>query len=227
MKKSKRINLAITIFFIIAALDISGIIFDEKIMRVIFKPLISPMLMLVYLVSVTKINKLYVVALVFSFLADTLLLNSSNEFYMPALGFFLLMNLTYIVIVTNDMYTYKMKKLSLASVPYLIVLVFVVIFVFNSSREFLFPIIIYGIVVCIFCALSFYNYLEKKSDASLLMFLGSFFLITSNTMSGIEKFRLQNSDLAAEVMLTYVIAQFLIYRNMVKKSKEDNVSKIR
>ena len=219
MKKSTQTKLGVVLFFLITLLDSIGIIFEDMTLRYIFKPLITPALLALYLISTAKVNRLYVVALCFAIIADALLLNSSNEFFVLAVGFFLLMHLTYITIITNSIHRYKTKSLVLAAIPFFAVFVLVIFFVSTNIKHFLWPIVIYGIVLCIFSALTFYYYLERKTDASLILLLGSFFFIISNSMSAIEKFRLENKDLSVPIMLTYALAQFLIYRYMVKKAE--------
>lgn len=219
MKKSTYINLGIALFFLVVALDSLGIILDEETLRYIFKPLIFPVLAMVYIISVSKIKKLYLAALFFSFLGDIFLLNHSNLFFMFGLTSFLVMQLIYILIVNQDISSYKIRNLIVASIPFIIVLVFTIFFVYKNLSEFFIPIIIYGAIISILGTLSFYNYLEKRSDTASILLLGIFIFIISNAMSAIEKFHLQNRELAIGIMLTYTIAQFLIYKYMVKRNK--------
>lgn len=221
MKKSTPTAIGVALFICIVLLDSYGIIREEMTFRYIFKPLITPSLIAIYFITTSKVNKLYVGALFFAWIADVLLLNSSNEFFMMALGFFLLMQLTYIMIVTNAIPRYNTKNLLLAGIPFFAVLVFVITFVSNNIKDFLWPVMVYGIVVCIFSALTFYNYLERRTEASLWLLLGSFFFIISNSMSAVEKFRLENRDLAVAIMLTYALGQFFIYRYMIKVSRTE------
>ena len=225
MKKSTQIKLGGVVFFLIVTLDSLAIIFNEMTLRYIFKPLIIPTLLVIYLVTTPKINKLYVGALCFALMADVVILNSTSGAYVLGLGFFLLMHLTYIMIITNPMHHYNTKKLLLAGVPFLTVIVFVLFFVSDKINDYLWPILIYGIVVCLFSALTFYCYLEHKTRASIILLLGAFFFIISNSMSAIEKFRLQNRDLSVGIMFTYAIAQFLIYQYMVRKAEDTHVYK--
>jgi len=224
MKRPIWTKAIVVLFLLIVTMDSVGIIFEDMTWRYIFKPLITPTLLALYFVKTSKVNKFYVVALCFAIIADALLLNSSNEFFVLAVGFFLLMHLTYIVIVTNDIRHYRMKSLSLAAIPFFGVFVTVIFLVFHNMNLFLWPIVIYGIVVCAFSALTFYNYLEKKTDTSLVLLFGSFFFIISNSMSAIEKFLLEKNDLAVAIMFTYSLAQFLICVHMIRKSKDAYIS---
>ena len=159
------------------------------------------------------------VALLFSFVGDILLLDHSRLFFMLGLTSFLIMHLIYIYIVNQDIEVYKAKNLIVSSIPFIVVLVFTIFFVFRNLSELFVPILFYGIVVSTLGTLSFYHYLEKRSDNASILLLGIFFFITSNAMSALEKFHLQNRELAIGIMLTYAIAQFLIYKYIVEQSR--------
>tara|TARA_R110002073_G_scaffold40547_5_gene115059 strand:- start:169854 stop:170519 length:666 start_codon:yes stop_codon:yes gene_type:complete len=219
MRKSKYIPLATVLFFLVAVLDILGVVLDEKILRYVFKPLTIPVLVLVYVLSVKERNKTYLLALLFSLIADVLILNDSDGYFILTIGFFLIMHLTYLIVLTNTIYDYNKKSLVLAVIPYSLVLISVLFFVYKNLSNFLFPILIYGFVVCSFGALSFYNYLEKRSTTALLLVFGSFFFIISNSMSAFGKFHLKNDELEIGIMLTYVVAQFLICQYVIKTSE--------
>jgi len=219
MKKKGYFRLSILLLIIVVALDSYGIVTGDIIFRKIFKPLITPILLLSYLVSAIKINKLYIIALLFAFLADILLLNPSDFYFMLAIIAFFIVHLLFIIIVTEDIKSYKRKDIYLAPIPFLIVYISVVLLVYTNLREFLVPILFYGIAVCTLGSLTFYNFLGKRCTSSLILFLGTFFFIVSNAMSAIEKFVLENRDLGVGIMITYVGAQFLISRYMAERPK--------
>ena len=67
MKKSLVIKLSAALFFLAAALDILGIFLDENILRYVFKPLIIPILAVLYITQTSKINYWYLFGLFFLF----------------------------------------------------------------------------------------------------------------------------------------------------------------
>jgi len=219
MNKLGFFKLSIALLILVVALDSYGIVSGELKFRYIFKPLITPILLASYLISTIKINKLYIAALIFAFIADVLLLNKPDFFFMLAIISFFIVHLFYIIIVTEDIKSYKRKDIYLAPIPFLIVYISVVLLVYQNLREFLVPILFYGIAVSTLGTLTFYNFLGKRCRSSLILFLGTFFFIVSNAMSAIEKFVLENRDLGVGIMLTYVGAQVLISRYMVARSQ--------
>ena len=216
---SKFKKLYIVLFFLIATLDVLGIIIDEKMLRLIFKPLIIPALALVYIVYTTGVKRLYLAALFFSFLGDVVLLKSGTNYFMLGLGSFLLAQMIFVVIVKGQINSYQGKDVLLAGVPFTLIFVVIILLIYKSLGDLLLPVLIYGITLCTFGILSFYNYLEKRTNTAVLILLGDFFFIISDGMLAIEKFQLQNRELAIGVMLTYIVAQYLICRHMIKRSE--------
>ena len=219
MKKRSYYIACIILLLVVFALDSYGIVSGDKTYRYIFKPMITPLLLASYLVSAKRVNRIYVLALLIAFLGDIILLNSENIYFLLAVLSFFIIQLLYIIILTEDIKSYKRRDIYLAPLPFIIVLLSVIVLIYKNLGEFLVPILFYGIIISIFGTLSFYNYLRKRSLASLLLFLGAFFFIVSNAMSVIERFFLFNRDLAVIIMITYVGAQFLISRYMVIKSR--------
>jgi len=82
------------------------------------------------------------------------------------------------------------------------------------------PVIIYGIIITSFGALSLSYYLQNKSKSALLLLIGALVFISSDSMLSLNKFYVPNEILNLLVMLTYIIAQYLIFRALVFKERD-------
>lgn len=89
----------------------------------------------------------------------------------------------------------------------------------NHLGELLIPVIIYGIVISVFGIVATLNYITNKSKANLWLFFGALFFIASDSMLAINKFYQPKEIYAVLIMLTYIIAQFLICKAMIGKSE--------
>ncbi len=221
MNKSNLVKIVTVLFFLVGILDMVGLILDDAGIRSVFKPLIIPTLALVYVFSVKKINWIYILALVFSFLGDVFLLNKSGNFFLYGLCAFLITHVAYIFILGKNINKYKLKTLLIASIPYLLTVGFILLIIKNNLGELLVPVTIYGIVVATFGALAFYNYLEKRNGIALLLFLGAFLFVVSDGVIAVERFLAEHKELelGLSVMGTYIVAQYLICLYMIKKQE--------
>jgi len=215
MINSKISKTLILLYFLVSIVEIIGIVLEQRILLLIFKPLIIPILGLTYINSVDKINKWYLLVLVLSFLGDVFLLFSGSNYFILGLGSFLLAHIVYIKIVKKDLKLFTLKKIIVAAFPFVLIFIFLISILYQNLGGMLAPVIIYGLTISVFGAISFYNYLEKKSNVSLLLALGAVIFIASDAMIALQKFHEPKSLYPVAIMITYVLAQYLIFKYMI------------
>lgn len=219
----KQTKLAFALFLMVSIIDIIAIIGNQLTARNFSKPLILLSLILLYVVSVKKVNKWYIVGALFSFLGDVFLLNSGKIYFMLGLVSFLLAHIIYIKITTSFIKTKSISKITIAVLPFLVFVIVLLSVLKSHLDEMLIPVIVYGIVISVFGIVATLNYITNKSKANLWLFFGALFFIASDSMLAINKFYQPKEIYAVLIMLTYIIAQFLICKAMIGKS-EMNVS---
>lgn len=212
-------KIAFVFFLLITIIDIFAILNNETQIRYFSKPLLMLSLMLLYCVSVNKVNKLYLAGLFFSFLGDVFLLSDGKNYFMFGLVSFLIAHLMYIKMTINFIKTKSTTKTLLSITPFLIYVLGLLFLLKNHLGGMLIPVIIYGIVIATFGVTATLNYYSKKNTSNFWLFLGALFFISSDSILAINKFY-QTKDLyPILIMLTYIVAQFLICKAMIGKSK--------
>jgi len=219
MLTSKNLKVATALFITVSLLDILGIILDKYYLRLFFKPLILPSILLMYALMVSLKNKWYVAALIFSFLGDVFLLFSGKLYFMLGLSSFLLAHLCFIKVVLQKIGKADLNK-TLLSFIILFAFLFGLLFVLKGHLGALqIPVIIYGTIITSFGALSLSYYLQIKSKSALLLLIGALVFISSDSMLSLNKFYAPNEILNLMVMLTYIGAQYLILKAIVLEEK--------
>ncbi|MBI9042050.1 lysoplasmalogenase [Lutibacter sp.] len=216
MNKTK---IAFLFFVFVSLLDIVGIIFKIPILVYVFKPLIIFSLIFLYVFSLPKRLKWYVIALELSFFGDVLLLFEGELFFIFGLISFLFAHLLFIKIVIDRIKKITLKSVLVPSIPFLVVFGLLIFTLKDSLNELLIPVIIYGLVISIFGTVSFLDFLKTKSKLSLLMLIGAVIFIISDATLAINKFYSPSHFFEILVMATYVLAQYFIFRSMVLVKK--------
>ncbi|MFK5958565.1 MAG: lysoplasmalogenase [Lutibacter sp.] len=206
------------VFVLASILDIIGIIFSMPILIYIFKPLIIFSLLFLYVFSLPKRLKWYVMALELSFFGDILLLFSGKLFFIAGLVSFLLAHILFIKIVISRIKEFNFLKLTISIIPFLVVFILLIFTLKNSLHEMLLPVIIYGVIISTFGTVSLIDFLNKKSKKAMLMLFGAIFFMISDSLLAINKFYNPAHILEVIVMATYVIAQYLIFKSMIQKN---------
>ncbi|MDG2194204.1 MAG: lysoplasmalogenase [Polaribacter sp.] len=218
MTKPTKITLATLLFLAVSTADIWAIITGNDILRSFAKPLILTFLAVVYLASVKKANSWFVLGLFFSFLGDVFLLSSEANFFMYGLGSFLLAHIMYIKITAGFLKTTSKSSMLFVSFPFVIFLAGLLLLIKDNLGDMLFPVIVYGITISTFGAVALLNYIGEKSTENLWLFLGAIIFIASDSMIAINRFYESNELYGLLIMLTYIIAQYLICKAMVAKN---------
>ncbi|MCL7763124.1 lysoplasmalogenase [Polaribacter sp. Z014] len=216
MKNHNKTLSASAFFLIVVVLHLSGLLFNDT-LAFITKPFIAISLVMVYLTSVNKANYWYVAALFFSLWGDLFLLLKA-EFFMFGLVAFLMAHILYIKIAAGYVKKINFIKIITASIPFIIVFGAVVFLISEHLGAMLFPVIVYGIVICSFGTLTLLNYLQEKSTENLWFFLGAVFFILSDSLLAINKFYEAREVYGISIMITYIVAQYLICKTMIGKS---------
>lgn len=205
--------------------------------RYIIKPLLT-IILLLYIHNNTSpsLNRnLITSALSFSFIGDVLLLTPDNpNYFILGLIAFLLAHISYIItFITN----FKPKETYLSNKTILVLMIIVIVsagllysFLFQYLGEMLIPVTIYMIIIItmVLTAILRSNEVGKKSFFRVL--IGSFFFLISDSILAIDKFAVKISLSGFWIMLTYMLAQYLIIDGMRKyliKRANDNKKTLR
>jgi uncharacterized membrane protein YhhN len=216
MNKQTKKTAASILFLAVVFLHIYGIPFSDK-LAFISKPFLITTLVIVYLVSVKKPNFWFVSALFFSFWGDVLLL-FKEQFFVFGLASFLLAHILYIKITVSFIKKLSFQKIALVSLPFVIFLFSFLYLLKDNLGEMLLPVIVYGIVISTFGTIAFLNYLQEKSTANLWLFLGAIIFMTSDGLIAINRFYEPKEYYQICIMLTYIIAQYLICKAVIAKT---------
>lgn len=217
MKSTKTI-LASTFFLLVSAADIYAIIVHNKEVEMIAKPLIATSLVILYLVSVKKPNFWYVSALFFAFWGDVLLL-FQEQFFIYGLASFLLAHILLITVSSRFLKHISVTRIFMHSLPFIALLIGLIYMIYSGLGEMLIPVIVYGVVISVFGVISFLVYTGNRTVENGWLFLGALTFIASDSILAINKFYYATELLGISIMITYIIAQYLICKAIIAKTE--------
>ncbi len=218
--KRNNITKGLTIlFFTVSILDIIGVAINSSLLQVIFKPMIMLSLMALYYYSVEKKNNCFLLALAFSFLGDVLLMDKNNLF-LYGIAAFLMAQVIYIKLIVGQLNKSSVQQKILAIIPFAIFIIVLLGVLKDNLNEFLIPVIIYGLTISIFGIVSLLNYLSDRSKIALILLVGAVLFILSDSMIALYKFHDPKAIYPIATMITYVLAQYLIYQFMTAQNDD-------
>ena len=199
------------ILIIVFAIDLFLIFTNKTELRFFTKPLLIPILILMYFSRVksekTQLNLFFISGLVLSFFGDLFLLFKWG--FLPGLGSFLVAHLFYII-------SFKKKLQKPISEFWPIILSIyasiLLVFLFPYLKEMKIPVTIYAIVI----ATMMYNAI-KTHNRNLI--IGALLFLISDTLLSINLFLKPLLILNLMVMITYIAAQWFLVKGMISDEK--------
>ncbi|MEI9947053.1 MAG: lysoplasmalogenase [Chitinophagaceae bacterium] len=211
------------IFFVIAlAANISGVLLHHETVQFVSKPFIIITLAGYFITSIKgisdKLTTWVLLALLFSWLGDVLLLFESKNslFFLLGLSAFLLAHIFYIIffhkIRFNESIAGKWWLLLIVVVYYALLLS--ILSPYLGSMKI--PVRIYGVVISFMFMLAMHMLFLKNKRTGLLMMIGAFLFVVSDSVLAINKFYYSFEIAGVVIMLTYGAAQFFIVEGAIK-----------
>ncbi len=205
------------LFVIISLLDILGLLIHVALLELIAKPFIIISLMAIYLSSVKNKNYWFLAALFFSFLGDVFLLDN-NDMFLFGIAAFLITQLLYIKIIIGYLNNSSKSQKLQAILPFAIYFILLIYLLIDNLGEYLIPVLVYGLTISVFGIVSLLNYIINKSQSSKLLLFGALLFIASDSMIAFDRFYESKGIYSVLIMITYILAQYLICRYMISKS---------
>ncbi|UUF12640.1 MULTISPECIES: lysoplasmalogenase [Flavobacterium] len=193
------------------------------------KPALIPLLIVgVYFSKKFPTQKILLSALVFSWIGDVILLfaDIAEIYFILGLVSFLISHIIYCVLF-NRQIKEKMKRDtiififgSLVIACYLIGMLSVLLPALGDLKI---PVIVYASVISVMLLFAYNGLLIWKKPANQYVFFGALFFVISDSILAINKFHFPIQKSSFIIMLTYLVAQYLIVKGILKLNSKKEV----
>ncbi len=206
----------ITLYLVVLATDLIGVYTENETLRYITKPLLMPVLVVYFIINTTAftspLKKWIVLALLFSWLGDVLLMfeTLNSSFFIFGLVAFLIAHIFYILFYQSVLRLENLKRNYWLIVPVLIYYVSLIYILNPHLGEMKLPVRIYGAVISYMLIQALQIGRIKNSEAAWLMVFGAILFISSDSILALNKFYSSFGHAGILIMLTYGLAQLLI-----------------
>ena len=212
----------IILFIVILLTDLFAVYTNNETLRYITKPLLMPVLIAFFIFQTknfaSSLKKWIVLALVFSWLGDMLLMfeSADSNFFIFGLVAFLIAHIFYILFYENVIRKEELRKNYWWFLPVIIYYIALIYILSPNLGDMKLPVRIYGIVISYMLIQALQTGRIKDFGAATLMIAGAVLFITSDSILAINKFYEPFEYAGIAIMLTYGIAQLLITLGAVR-----------
>lgn len=215
------------LFSILLILEIYGEIIENYFIIWIVKPLLMPVLLLLFLLNVhhnLSIERFcLIISLIFSCIGDILLMQRQNHLFVFGLASFLIVHISYVISflvqLRHEGEAFKRRltnstiiKTMIPFLAYISLMLYVLCPKLHTDKEetkgLLLPVIFYTFVVV---GMAYISYLrDRKTPGFWSVFIGAVFFVLSDTLIAFNRFVLPIPIAGLFVMFTYGLGQYLI-----------------
>ncbi|WP_343617727.1 lysoplasmalogenase [Flavobacterium sp.] len=191
------------------------------------KPILIPLLTIgVYFNKKFATRKILLAALFFSWIGDVILLfaDISEIYFIIGLVSFLIAHILYCVLFNRQIKERVRKNLSFFVVGSIIIagyLIAMLSILLPSLGDLKIPVIVYASVISIMLLFAYNGLLIWPKPANQLVFLGALFFVISDSILAVNKFYNPLWKSSFFIMLTYLVAQYLIVTGIIKLNRKE------
>jgi hypothetical protein len=220
--KQKRISIFYFLLsFVVLISEIAGI----RPMVYLFKPLLIPTLILLYFFSSAKKNMIYLFALLFVFISNISFLETTPErlFYgvIMYMGYrFLTIVLVYRIIKDNNI-----LPLTIATIPFLCVTIYLIILTEETLAVSFYPALINAILISLLGGLSLSNYILNDNKKNSLLLISTLLFVVQNILFIIQKYYFTNEIFQPISIIILATSHYAFYKFLIldEESKPESV----
>lgn len=228
----QRSQLLTILYFLVALVEVIGEMFANKPVIVVAKPLITLMLILIYLQSSVSKNILFVLAMTLSLITNLFFIPNTEQMLFYGIIAFLLHRLLVIYIIIALVKIRDFVPVFIATIPFLLVF-FYLFFITDQIPENSFLIIVISnLLISVLGGIAVSNYIMKDTKSSSLLLLAGLLLVLMQLVVFVEKYYLSHMSpiilrpisMGFHVLAFYALVQFVIAGE--REQLDDNTSPV-
>ncbi len=222
----KKRNFLTAGFIIVVIMVLVAQVSGNNTMNMVFKPMIMPLLAVMAVANgifqKRSIAMFTLTALFFSWIGDILLMfqEAKPVFFVFGLGAFLLAHIFFIVVYKKATATSgKINGITNTIIRTLIIsgyTLFLIAVVYDNLGEMKIPVILYAVVISVMVWSAFSRRGKTSAGSFSYVAAGSVIFVLSDSLIALNKFWQPLPEAGLIIMATYILAQYLIMRGLVK-----------
>ena len=214
-------HLSLIMFILVTSVHLFASLKNDKPLRNKTKPFILLSLMGFYCFSVSKIRIVVVLALIFSWIGDLLLIPPGNKWFTAGGISFMISHFFFALSYVKDIAFSKINPLIMIVLG--LIFFTIVMVTFKDLKPYLpkalfYPMYLYLLINGTMNCFAIFRHLSCKEPATLITLIGAILFFISDTALFFVRFK-KSSRLKTHflVMLTYSLGEFLIIMGLILK----------
>lgn len=177
-------SISLFLFIIVSINYVFFRVVENEELMYVFKPLVIFTLAVHYLISANRINRLYILVLVFQLIGDFIFVKEDMDSFMLGIGFFFMINILLSLIITNRIGIINPKDIFRVFIPVSIIILAIVYVIFASVGFIKVLVLTFTLTVAVLLSASVKYYAVFKRESSKWMPAGVILTIVCYISAG-------------------------------------------
>jgi YhhN-like protein len=215
-KKQKKIKIILGLLYVIAALITIFAEYKKDVeLLKMSKSFLIPLLAVIYFLSAKKVNRIYVFALFFSWLANLFFIIQTEEFiFSGAISYLIFWIFITFLVLTNTTFPDKVS-FSIAILPFAFVYCCVLQLIYGSIEHSIYLFFLNGIFMTFLGAYSLANYFINSNKSNTYLLICILFFTFIQFLVSIDLYYLSMKLFRPIAMLLFASAQYFLLRTII------------
>lgn len=227
-KKTETIYwILVVLYFGVATFEICAEFLKEEKLIICSKPFLMPLLASIYLLTSKRKHAIFLVGLVFTWIANLFFISKDFDYITIGTFFFTAYRVLMIILVIRLIRIPGAIPLFIGCLPFLFIYLFVINLTYDELEEGFWLFLLQGIFTIVFGGLSLGSYIFKSNKANTYLLISTMLFTFTQFLFVIRLFYTINifQPLA---MLLYVVGQFMLYKFIIiaeeKLRRHENIT---
>ena len=222
LKKKKIATLLVVLYFAVSGIEIIAEFFRIQALVVYSKPLIMPILAIIYCYHSNSINAFFLGGLLFSWIANLLFISVDYNCIIAGTLFITAYRIIIIYLVIKYVKIPGIFPLLIGCLPFFFVYLFVITLTYDELKEGFWLFVVQGIFTIFFGGLSLGNYIFKANKANTYLLISTMLFTFTQFLFVIRLFYVYLNIFQPLAMLLYVTGQFMMFKFMIIEENKLN-----
>lgn len=220
-------NALYSLYFFVSLIEVIAEFFNNTTAIMISKPLILPVLAVIYIKKSNKFNKVFIIALFFSWLANIFYINT--DFKNVAIGsfLFLIYRILIIYIVLNKIKLPSRLPMIVGCLPFLSLYLYSISLTYDQVGDSIYLFIFQGVFLIILGGFSLGSFIMNSNNRNTLLLISTMLFTFTQFLLLIKRLYIDLDIFQPLAMIMFVFAQFLLYKFMISTEKDKQKMKVK
>jgi hypothetical protein len=209
-------KLIVQIYFALTALLVICELFNYKQILLIFKPMLIPLLIVLYFLTSSKKNVMYILALAFALLSNIFFLSDAPIYLVYGIIAFMAYRILSIIVVVRLVDKILWLPFIIATLPFLFIFSCLINLTLTSDMPSFYPTIINGLLIAALAGIALSNYVMNDNKANSWLAISTLLFIVLVFLFMIQNYYLANIAFKPMSAFIFAFAHYTFYKFVIE-----------